>query len=142
MPSSIIGFLFRGTLDVGGTLLFRRWAMSRRALLVAVASLLGAAVAPAGCDCSSSSTSPSTDAGAPDNFSPPIDSGPAIDANAPLAIAPSSANVLTCSTLQLKETGGKGGGVWSVAPTTGAGSIDTTGDYTAPTISPQNPAVN
>ena len=56
-----------------------------------------------------------------------------------LTIAPATAHVLTCSTLQFTETGGPAGGAWTVAPATG--TVSATGDYTAPTVAPANPAV-
>lgn len=53
-------------------------------------------------------------------------------------MTPATANVLTCDTLQFKETGGAGNGSWSVAP---AGSIDaTSGLFTGPLTTPAAPA--
>jgi hypothetical protein len=55
------------------------------------------------------------------------------------SIAPTTGNVLTCNTLQFKETGGSGNGTWAVSPATG--SISATGLYSAPTTAPATPAV-
>lgn len=81
------------------------------------------------CSSSSSDGSTSSDAGTDSSVG---DSGPA-----GLAVTPGTANVLTCDTIQFKETGGAGGGNWSVAPTTD-GAIDSTGKYSAPTVDPVN----
>ncbi len=103
------------------SLVFRRMA-TRLVTIGAAATWLAA--------CSTGTSSP--DAGTPDAGG---------DSAVPLAVTPATANVLTCSTLQFKETGGAGGGTWSVSPA-GAGSVSASGLYSAPTATPPNPAAN
>jgi hypothetical protein len=59
----------------------------------------------------------------------------------PVAVVPATGDVLTCSSLQLKETGGSGSGAWSVSPASGSGAVNASGLYAAPLVSPVNPAV-
>ena len=73
------------------------------------------------CSSSPSTTGPTT---APDAGTP-VEAGP--DATGPVTVTPATANVLTCDALQFKETGGAGNGSWSVAPASGAGTVDMTG---------------
>jgi hypothetical protein len=89
--------------------------------------------------CSSSSPSPVVTTLPPADGGT-TDGGTTPEAGGALAITPTPVNVLTCDTLQFTETGGAAGGVWSVAPATGAGSIATTGLYSAPTATPATPA--
>ncbi len=77
--------------------------------------------------CTSSSSVPGADSGAPGSDAALPPSGEA----GALAVTPASANVLTCSSLQLAETGGSGGGAWSVSPGTGFGAVSATGQFSA-----------
>lgn len=85
--------------------------------------------------CSSSSSSGGDtieDSGSPDG------GGSDVTTSTTLAVTPATANVLTCDTLQFKETGGAGNGAWTVSP---SGSIDAkSGLFTAPNTSPASPA--
>ena len=101
-----------------------RGITTRAALLT-----MGAAVT---CLAACSPSNPSADAGTPDAGG---------DSAGPLAVTPATANVLTCDTLQFKETGGAGTGTWSVSPQ-GAGSVTASGLYSAPTATPANPAAS
>ncbi|HEY5241224.1 MAG TPA: sialidase family protein [Polyangiaceae bacterium] len=58
-----------------------------------------------------------------------------------LTVSPTTANVLTCGSLQLTATGGTGSPAWSVSPSSGAGSVSSSGDYAAPTVAPASPGV-
>ncbi len=58
-----------------------------------------------------------------------------------LTVSPPTANVLTCDSLQLSAEGGAGTPVWSVTPSSGAGSVSSSGRYAAPTIAPASPGV-
>lgn len=81
-------------------------------------------------------TTPTPDAGPTADAGPVADSGPA---PVTLSITPAKANVLTCSTLQLKASGGAGNGTWAAAPS--VGTISSAGLYTAPTTAPADPGV-
>ena len=110
----------------------------RRLPLLSLSVLAVAASSGAVAACSSSSSSPAEQA--PDSGTPQLDAG-TDSAPGTLTVSPTTANVLTCSTLQFTETGGVGDGGWSVAPATASGAIASSGDYTAPLVAPTAPAV-
>jgi hypothetical protein len=84
--------------------------------------------------CSSSSPSPQVET------TPGADAGDDGSTPGSINVAPTTAGVLTCDTLQLTETGGSGTGAWTVSPA-GVGSVTSTGLYAAPQAAPANPAV-
>jgi hypothetical protein len=89
--------------------------------------------------CSSSSSPPASMTTSPDAGTDAAMTMTTTDSGATLAVSPTPTKVLTCDTLQFTETGGAAGGVWSVGPAIGAGSVGTTGLYAAPTAVPASP---
>lgn len=116
--------------------MFLRLLVSRCLVVLPGLMTFGAGAWLAACSSSPSTTGPTP---APDAGTP-VEAGP--DAAGPLTVTPSTAKVLTCDTLQFKQTGGAGDGSWSVTPASGAGTVDQTGDYSAPTKAPMSPAVS
>jgi hypothetical protein len=58
-----------------------------------------------------------------------------------VAVTPPEADVLTCSSLLLKTDDTGAPGTWSVSPSPAGGSVDTSGQYTAPLAVPPSPGV-
>ena len=105
--------------------------LSRSPLLssVVIALIAGGTTIVACSSSSSSGGDTNTDSGTPTDGG-----GSDVTTSTKLAVTPATANVLTCDALQFKETGGAGGGVWSVSP---SGSINAkSGIFTAPNTIP------
>jgi hypothetical protein len=91
--------------------------------------LLGIPPSTLGFTCGSTGTSSSADGGDGGGTPPRTDA-------APVAITPASTNVLTCSTLDFARQPASGStGSWVVSPAS-AGSINSSGTYTAPLVVP------
>ena len=91
--------------------------------------VLGIPLSTLGFTCGSTGTSSSADGGDGGGSPPRTDA-------APVAITPASANVLTCSTLDFARQPASGStGSWVVSPAS-AGSINSSGTYTAPLVVP------